>query len=287
MNRKIKNPVSLTKLLVYFILLIVLAAVVFPMIWLLYSSLKTDQAIFISPLELPKWNNFQWDNYVNAWIRAHFGRYFFNSVLVSGSTVVLTLILASMIAYTLARFSFRGSRFLLLLFLAGLMIPLQLWIVPLFFQMKEMHMLNSLSGLVIVYVATGLPFAVFILVGFFKTLPITLHEAAVLDGAGEITVFWRIMLPLARPGLITVAIFTFLGSWGEYLLAFMFLSGQGSENVRTLPLGLANVAIVSQHRSDWGVAFAALVLVMLPALAVYILLQKHLTKGITMGAVKG
>ena len=107
-----------------------------------------------------------------------------------------------------------------------------------------------------------------------------------LGGAGEFGAFWHVMLPLARPGLITIGIFSFLGTWNEFFMAFMFLSGTGSENVRTLPLGLANITIISQYRSDWGMAFAALVLVMLPTLAVYILLQRHLTKGITLGALK-
>src|SRR6185436_14288645 len=154
-------------------------------------------------------------------------------------------------------------------------------------QMKGMHMLNSRAGFSLVYLAFGFPFSVFILAGFFKTLPSSLHESAILDGASEFGAFWHVMLPMARPGLITVAIFLFLGNWNEFFVAFVCLSGKGSEAARTLPLGLANVTIVSQYRSDWGMAFAGLVLMMLPTLAVYILLQKHLTKGITAGAVKG
>ena len=132
-----------------------------------------------------------------------------------------------------------------------------------------------------------MPFAVFVLTAFFRSLPASLHEAALIDGAGEFGAFWHVMLPLARPGLVTVGIFLFLGNWNEFFVAFVTLSGKDSEAIRTLPLGLANVTIVSQYRSDWGLAFAGLVLMMLPVLIAYIFLQKQLTKGITAGAVKG
>jgi len=277
----------LTQSLIYLVLLGYLAVVAYPMFWLLATSLKNDREIFLHPFSLPQLENLQWNNFTQAWSKGHFGEYFFNSVLVTVVTVAVTTLVAAMAAYAIARFRFWGARPVFFYFLAGLMIPLQLAIVPLFFQMKGLGLLNSRFGLVIVYVAFGLPFAIFVLTGFFKSLPAGLHEAALVDGAGEFRAFWSIMLPLARPGLITVAIFSFLGTWNEFLMAFMFLSGQGSENLRTLPLGLANITIVSQYRSDWGLAFAGLVLMMLPILLFYVVLQKHLTKGITLGAIKG
>lgn len=261
--------------------------VVYPMFWLLYTSLKTDREIFLHPFDLPRLEALQWSNFTYAWTKGHFGDYFGNSVLVTVSTVALTMLVAAMAAYALSRFTFRGVRPVFFYFLAGLMVPLQLAIVPLFFQMKSMELLNSRFGLLLVYLAFGMPFAIFVLSGFFKTLPASLHESALIDGASEFRAFWSIMLPLARPGLITVGIFSFLGTWNEFFMAFMFLSGQGSEKLRTLPLGLANITIVSQYRSDWGMAFAGLVLIMLPTLLVYAFLQRHLTKGITIGAIKG
>jgi ABC-type glycerol-3-phosphate transport system permease component len=272
---------------IYLVLLGYLVVVVYPMVWLLYTSLKTDKSIFLDPFELPAWGNLQWSNFSNAWTKGSFGAYFGNSVLMTVATVLLVLLFSSMAAYALSRFHFRGVRPLFFYFLAGLMIPLQLGIVPLFFQMKSLDLLNSRIGLLTTYVAFGMPFSIFILTGFFKSLPGELHESALMDGASEMRAFWSIMLPLARPGLITVAIFSFLGTWNEFFMAFMFLSGKGAEHLRTLPLGLANITIVSQYRSDWGMAFAGLVLVMLPTLLVYSLLQKHLSKGITMGALKG
>jgi len=261
--------------------------VVYPMFWLLYTSLKSDRQIFLTPFSLPGLDDLQWVNFANAWKKGHFGEYFLNSTLLTAGTVALTVLLSAMAAYAISRFRFRGVRPVFFYFLAGLMVPLQLAIVPLFFQMKALGLLDSRLGLLVVYVAFGMPFSIFVLTGFFKTLPASLHEAALLDGAGEFGAFWRVMLPLARPGLITVGIFTFLGTWNEFLMAFMFLSGRDSETLRTLPLGLADITIVSQYRSDWGMAFAGLVLMMMPTLVVYVLLQKHLVKGITVGALKG
>ena len=277
----------LIKALIYLVLLSYLAVVIYPMVWLLYTALKTDQDIFLNPFSLPALNDLQWINFANAWTKGHFGDYFFNSVLLTISTVALSMLLAAMAAYALSRFSFPGVRPLFFFFLAGLMIPLQLAIVPLFFQLKDMGLLNSRLGLLIVYIAFGMPFAVFILTGFFKSLPSGLHESALIDGAGEVRAFWSIMLPLARPGLITVGIFSFLATWNEFFMAFMFLSGEGSQSLRTLPLGLANITIVRQYRSDWGMAFAGLVLIMAPTMLIYVFLQQHLTKGITVGALKG
>ncbi len=274
-------------LLIYCILILYTFVVVFPVAWLLYTSLKTDRDIFLDPFSLPDLGDLQWMNFANAWTKGHFGDYFFNSIVLTVTTVTLSVFVAAMAAYALSRFRFPGARPLFFYFLAGLMIPLQLAIVPLFFQMKQIGLLNSRLGLLIAYVAFGMPFAIFILTGFFKSLPSSLHESALIDGCGELRAFWSVMLPLARPGLITVGIFSFLGTWNEFFMAFMFLSGEGSEALRTLPLGLANITIVSQYRSDWGMAFAGLVLMMMPTLLVYSVLQQHLTKGITVGALKG
>jgi ABC-type glycerol-3-phosphate transport system permease component len=173
-----------------------------------------------------------------------------------------------------------------LLFLAGLMLPAQLAMVPLFFQLRAMGLLDSLAGLILVYTANGLPFAVFVLAAFFRGLPRTLYEAAVVDGCSEAGAFWRVMLPLARPGLVTVGIFQFIGIWKEYFYAFMLVGG-APEAARTLPLGLANLAITAQYRGDQGALFAGIVIVTLPILVVYLFLQGRLVKGITAGAIKG
>lgn len=261
--------------------------VVFPMIWVAYSSLKPREAIFRDAFALPAANEMAWDNYARAWREAHFSDYFLNSIFVTSVSVFGILLLGSMAAYALSRFYHPLGRAVYWLFLAGLMVPVQLSIIPLFFELRALGLLDSRAGLILVYIANGLPFAIFILSGFFRALPRSLYEAAVVDGCNEASAFWRVLLPLAKPGLITVAIFQFIGIWKEYFFAFMFLSGSQSEGVRTLPLGLANLSLVAQYRNDYGSLFAGIIVVTIPILVIYLALQKHLVKGVTAGALKG
>jgi len=260
---------------------------VFPMVWVAYTSLKPGSAIFADAFALPALNSLQWRNYSRAWHEAFLGRYFFNSLAVTGVSVMAILILGAMTAYALTRTTHRLGRWTYALFIGGLMIPLQLSVVPLFFELRSIGLLNSRIGLILVYVANGLPFAIFILTAFFRTLPRALHEAAIIDGCTESKAFWHVMLPLVRPGLITVAIFQFIGIWKEYFFAFMLTSGSATTEVRTLPLGLANLALTAQYQNDYGSLFAGIIIVTLPILAVYLFLQRHLISGITTGAVKG
>jgi ABC-type glycerol-3-phosphate transport system permease component len=279
--------ISLSRGLVFAALLAYGAWVVFPMLWVAYSSFKADASIFREAFSLPGLDELHPENYTRAWREAGFGAYFLNSVTVTFSAVVLILTLATPAAYALARFRLAGGRPAYGLFLAGLMIPAQLSIIPLFFELRAAGLLNTRTGLVLVYAANGLPFAIFILAGFFRALPRSLHEAAVLDGCGEWTAFRRVMLPLARPGLVTVAIFQFIGVWKEYFYAFMLTGGDPTGASRTLPLGLANLSITAQYRSDYGSLFAGIVLVTIPILLVYVFLQRHIVKGIAAGALKG
>jgi len=263
------------------------AWLVFPMVWVAYSSLKSDAEIFGHTFALPAAGGLHFDNYTRAWREAHFGAYFVNSVLVTVSAVALIVALGAMAAYALARFYHPLGRTVFWLFLAGLMIPTQLAIVPLFFELRSLGLLNSRLGLILVYTANGLPFAIFILAGFFRSLPRALYEAAVIDGCGEFAAFWKVLLPLARPGLVTVAIFQFIGVWKEYFFAFMLLGGDPTGRARTLPLGLANLSITAEYRTDYGMLFAGLVLVTAPILLVYIRLQRQIVKGVAAGALKG
>jgi N-acetylglucosamine transport system permease protein len=189
-----------------------------------------------------------------------------------------------MASYSLAKYKFKGSSLLYYLFLAGLMFPIFLGLVPLFFLMKHLALLNSHLGLILVYAAFGLPFTVFVLTAFFRTIPTTIMEAGIMDGCSHFRLYWSIMLPLAKPGLTTVGIFTFISIWNEYILALVLLS---SSHLRTLPLGIAVLQFVQFYEVDFGTLFAGLVIVMLPTLVCYIILQNQITKGITVGAVKG
>ncbi|OIR04411.1 trehalose transport system permease protein SugB [mine drainage metagenome] len=261
--------------------------VVYPMIWMAFSSLKPDAEIFRHAFAPPSPGDLRFGNYAHAWTDAHFGAYFVNSVVVTLGSVALILVLGAPASYAISRFRMAGGRLLFWLFLTGLTLPAQLAIVPLFFEMRAAGLLNTRLGLTLVYAANGLPFAVFVLSAFFRSLPRSLHEAAIIDGCGEFSAFRRVMLPMARPGLVTVAIFQFIGVWKEYFFAFMLTGGDSAGSARTLPLGLANLAITSQYRSDYGMLFAGLVLVTVPILLVYLLLQRHIVKGVTAGALKG
>lgn len=261
--------------------------VMYPMVWVAYSSFKDDAAIYRDAFALPPLDDLRTENYAKAWREAQFGEYLFNSLLVTTVSVAGIVFLGAMAAYALARFYHPAGRGVFWLFLAGLMIPAQLAVVPLFFELRALGLLNSRVGLIVVYIANGLPFAIFILAGFFRSLPRTLYEAAVIDGCGEFAAFWKVLLPLARPGLVTVAIFQFIGVWKEYFFAFMLTSGDVDGAARTLPMGLANLSITAQYRGSYGSLFAGIVLVTLPILIVYLLLQRQIVKGVVAGAVKG
>ena len=258
------------------------ALVILPMIWLVYSSFKTDQEIFFQPWAPPQ--ALQWNNFERAWVTVHVGQYFIHSMRVVIPSLVLTLALSSMTAYILARFQFPGNRALFYMFMAGMLFPIFMALVPLFFLAKALQLLNTFLGLTLVYTAYSLPFTIFFLTGFFKTLPSELHEAALIDGANEYQVFFRVMLPLAQPGLVTMAIFNFLGMWNQYILPLVLMTER--ENY-VLPQGLSFMLHQQYYKSDWSALFAALTIIMVPTLVVYIIFQNQIQKGVTVGALKG
>jgi len=263
-------------------LLLFAVTVVMPLLWVLYSSIKPGAEILGAPWALP--STPMWSNYANAWSKAGIGQAFVNSLIVTVATLLILIPIGAMAAYVLAKYVFPGAKLLAATFLGGMMFPHFLVIVPLFLMLKDMKMLDTVHGLVIVYVAYSLSFTVFVLTGFFQTLPDELAEAAMLDGCGHARTFWRIMFPLARPGVIVVAIFNAIGLWNEYGLALVLLP---SEKHRTLPLGIANLTMTQQYQADWGALFAGLVIVMLPVLVVYWIFRDKIHETMLAGAVKG
>jgi N-acetylglucosamine transport system permease protein len=256
--------------------------VVFPFVWMIYTSFKTDQEIFFSPWSLPQTP--RWDNFVRAWTKAHIGQYFFNSLVVVVPSVIFTLLFSAMAAYVLARFPFRGNRLILYIFISGMMFPIFLGLVPLFFLLQRLSLLNTFFGLILVYIAYSLPFSIFFLTGFFKTLPSELHEAAIVDGTNQWQAFFLIMLPLAQPGLVTIGVFNVLGMWNQFVLPLVLMS----DNTKyLLTQGLAYMLHQQYYMNDWSGLFAAVVIVMLPTLLTYSLFQGRIQKGLTVGALKG
>lgn len=258
------------------------ASVVLPLVWVLLTSFKTSSEIFASPWSLPA--TMRWVNYAKAWQEAGIARCFANSLVVSVATLAILLPVGAMAAYVFARYPFRGSRLLFAAFLGGMMFPLFLAIIPLFLLLRDLSLLDTLHGLTLVYVAYSLPFTVFVLTGFFMTQPKELLEAAMIDGCGHITAFLRVMLPLARPGMLVVGILNAIGLWNEYPLALVIVV---SDELRTLPLGIANLMMTEHYQSDWGALFAGLVIVMGPVLAVYWAFRDRIHDTMIAGALKG
>ena len=256
--------------------------VIFPMIWMIYSSFKTDQELFFSPWAPPV--ELQWDNFARAWTKAHVGDYLLNTLIVVVPALLLTLIISAMAAYVLARFEFVGRRFLFYMFLSGMLFPVFLALVPLFNLVNQLKMLNTFHGLILVYIAYSLPFTIFFLTGFFKTLPTEIEESAIMDGANPYQVFFKVMLPMASPGLISMGIFNFLGMWNQYVLPLVLIS---DESKYMLSQGLAFMLFKQFYENDWSALFAALTIIMVPTLIVYITFQKQIQDGITTGALKG
>jgi N-acetylglucosamine transport system permease protein len=249
--------------------------VVLPLLWTIMSSFKDSLSILSSPFSLPKTLNV--DNFVRAWSTAGIGRYFLNTVLVVGVALLLVMLLGAMAAYVLARFQFPGRRIIYYAFLAGLTFPLFLAIVPLFFILQSMHLLGTYPGLILTYVAFALPFSVFFLYAFFRQLPEEISEAAAIDGAGDFRTFFRIMLPMAKPGLVSVAIFNFLGLWNQYLIPVVLNT---DKDKYVLAQGLANMQAQQGYQTDWSGMFASVTITILPVLIVYIIFQRQLQGGV-------
>ena len=252
-----------------------------PLLWVLMSSFKTTSQIFQSPFSLPSGLNF--DNYVSAWTTASIGSYFFNTVIVVASALVIVMVLGAMCAYVLARFEFKGSNLIYYAMLAGLAFPIFLAVVPLFLVLKNFGLLNTLPGLITTYVAFALPFTVFFLHAFFKSLPQEVADAAAIDGAGPWRTFFQIMLPMARPGMASVAIFNFLGLWNQFLLP-VALNTRPTNYV--LSQGMASFASQAGYSVNFGALFAAVVITVLPVLATYIVFQRQLQGSVSPGLLK-
>lgn len=275
MNKR--NPVNLT--LIYLALIGYGFSVLYPMFLMVISSFKSTREIFRSPFTLPE--NWQFENYITAWNQGNFSTYFGNSVFVTVTSVVLVLLLGSLAAYPLGRYQFRGKQALMMYFLAGLMLPIRLGILPLFFLMRTLNLLNTPWSLIFLYTASGMPFTIFILSNFFETLPRELEEAARIDGASELRIYWQVMLPLVRPALATVAIFNFIPWWNDFFFPLIFIR---AERYRTLPLGL--FSFFGERQNDWALLFSGLTITALPLLVLYLFASKQIISGLTSGALK-
>lgn len=263
----------------YVVLIVVGIVILVPIAFLLLNSFKTTAAIFASPWSFPK--EFRVSNYSNAWVEGGIGGYFLNSVVVTAFTLAIGITLSSMAAYGLQRMKWKLSGAVRLFFLLGLMVPVNATLIPLYIIFSKVHLSNSYVGLVAIYVAFQLPVTIIILSAFLSTIPRAMEEAAVLDGSSLFRAFAQIIMPMARPALLTVLIFNFVGTWNELLVALVFISNQ----IRyTLPVGLTNFA--GEYSTQWGPLLAGIFLAMLPAIIIYSIFNARIVSGITAGAIK-
>ncbi|MFJ3973933.1 carbohydrate ABC transporter permease [Streptomyces sp. NPDC090021] len=259
--------------------------IVLPLIWLALGSFKTDAQIGGSALSWPA--NWNFDAFGRAWDKG-IGDYFANTLVVMVFSVPLTMLFGSMAAYVLARYPFPGNRFIYYFFVSGAMFPVFLALVPLFFMVKRFDMLNTYQGLILVYVAYSMPFTVFFMHSFFRTLPTAVHEAAVIDGASDTRIFFQVMVPMAKPGLISVGIFNVLGQWNQYILPSVLMQPQtGSDPERyLLTQGLIQLQQQQGYETDLPVLFAGVTIAMIPMLVVYLSFQRQIQAGLTSATLK-
>lgn len=284
----------LYKFFIYFVLIMLAITILVPVAWVFLASIKENSEFYGNPWTMPK--GFYWQNFVDAWNMAKMGDYMINSVIVTALALALLLLVALPAAYCLARFQFRGSKFLNTLFMAGLFINVNYIVVPIFLMLKDGDvwlkkivgqgfLLNNIVVLAVVYASTALPFTIYLLSGYFQTLAHDYEEAAYIDGAGYNTTMWKIIFPMARPSIITVILFNFLSFWNEYIISMTLMSS--AKGPKTLPVGLLNLMQAQQSAAQYGIMYAGLVVIMLPTLILYICVQNKLTQGMAAGGLKG
>ncbi len=249
-----------------------------PFLWILLSSLKTNSEIYGKPFGLPSVLVFE--NYVTAWNNANIGVNLFNSLLVSFSAVAIVVLFGSMAAYILARV--KTSLFLYTYFTLGIMVPVHTILIPTFILMKDFGLNNTREGLIILYAVSNLSLAIFILVGFMKSIPVEIEEAAIMDGCSMPQVFFKVIFPLSMPGLATIGILTFLNCWNEYLFAYILIS---NDKLKTVTQGI--FALQGAYNTNYGPLCAGLTLAIIPVMIIYVIFSEQVIAGMTAGAVKG
>ena len=283
------------KIFIYLCLFIFALSILVPLGWAILASFKHKSEFYGNPWALPK--GLYFENFYKAFVEANMGNYFMNSVIVTSLALIILLLVSIPAAYVLSRFEFKSKKILNLLFSAGLFINVNYIVVPIFLLVLDGEklirnifeipasmtvFLDSRIVLSIIYAATALPFTIYLLITFFKSLPKAYEEAAYVDGCSNLRTLIHVIIPMAKPSIITVILFNFLGFWNEYIIALTMLPNKS----KTLPLGLINLMQVQKTATDYGSLYAGLVIVMIPTIFFYILVQKKLTEGMTVGGIK-
>lgn len=267
-------------ILKYIVLGLYAITCLYPMVWLILSSFKSNEELFANTWGLP--SALEITNYVTAIVQGKIGRYFINSVTTSIASVVICVVLASMVSYAITRMQWKLSKMVLRLFLLGMMIPMYATIIPLFSIFNKLDLLNTHISVIIPHVVFGFPMAIFILTGFMEGIPRELEEAAVMDGANIYQIFGKIIAPITKPSIVTVAVITFIDAWNDLLIPQIFLT---SSEKMTLPVGLTEFE--GLHTTNYVASIAAVVITVIPSIVVYGILHKNIMEGMVAGAVKG
>lgn len=288
-----KKTSKFSKILIYIPLIILAVTIIVPVFWVFMASIKENVEFYRNPWALPAGIHLQ--NFADAWAKADMGSYMLNSVIVTALALLLLVIISLPASYVLSRFEFKSRGFWNTLFMAGLFINVNYIVVPIFLMLNDADIflrklggegffLNNIFVLAVIYAATALPFTIYLLSGYFKTVAKDYEEAAYVDGAGYFRTMVQIIIPMAKPSIITVILFNFLSFWNEYIISMTMLT---KPELKTLPVGLMNLMAAQKSAVQYGQMYAGLVIVMLPTLILYMLMQKQLTEGMTVGGLKG
>ncbi|MFD0694716.1 carbohydrate ABC transporter permease [Paenibacillus sp. GCM10027628] len=252
-----------------------------PFYWMFVTSLKTRQEIYSGHLRLwPK--ELTWSNYTDTLQNTNFPQYLLNSFAVSISSSALVLLASILGGYSLARYQFKGKKLVLLSFLATQMVPVMVILVPLFITFSQIHLLNKLPSLIIAYTAMNIPFCLITMSSFFQRIPVSLEEAAMIDGCNKFQTMVRVILPIMQPGIVATFVFAFIGAWNDLFFGVMFTN---SESAKTVPVGLSS--FVQKFDINWGQMSAAGIISLIPVVIMFAFVQKYIVAGLTQGAVKG
>lgn len=273
---------KITRVFLRILLFAAVILVVLPLVWTFISSLKDNNEIAQYPLKLPA--KLQWSNFVRAWTKADIGSNFLNSIFITVVSMLLSLVMVIPASYALGRYRRKFLTPVKALFMGGMFIQKNYLVVPLFLQLLGLNMLNNRGAICVVYACTTLPFYIFLMSGFMEGIDHAYVEAASIDGAGNFKIMMKVVFPMCKPGVATMLMFSFMEYWNEYILALQFLR---DDMKKTLPVGLKNIMEQAKYATDWGALFAAMVIVMIPTMIFYLLVQKKLTSGLSLGGLKG
>lgn len=278
-NVRMKNNISrwAVRLVMIFITVITL----YPVIWNVFSAFKTNQEFIANPFSLP--SGFAYDNFARAWTQANISTNFVNSIICVIVLIIVMLVCVIPCSYALSRYTFFGSKSILNMFMAAIFVKATYITIPLFLQMNNIGMTNKLIPYSILYAVTQFPFSIFLMVGFMKAIPRGFEEAAMIDGCSNFRILTQIIMPMAKPGILTVCMLSALAMWNDYPVALVMLT---QENVMTLPVSLAQMSVRAGQYSDYGALFAALVIVLIPTIIMYAIGQKYLIQGVSAGGIK-